>query len=186
MKTVIGVIGSKGSGKETFVYLLEKCLKGRKVFHTRSSDVLLETLKLWDIPHTRNNHQRLAIIMNDEFGEGSLTHAVSSKMKAAGAEISVFDGVRWHSDVRMIREFPNNFLVYVTAPMEIRYQRMKMRSDKIGEDGISFEKFKEEEEVETEAYIPEIGKTADVIIPNEGSIEELKKRVEEFCRNFLK
>lgn len=184
MKTVIGVVGEKGSGKGTFVHILQT-LSTKSVECVKSSDVLADTLKLWDIPLTRSNLQQLAIIMNGKYGDTSLSHAVEQRIQHFSSSLVVYEGIRWPSDVEMIKKFPKHILVYVTAPAEIRYKRTLARKEKVGEGDATFEQFMEEEKVPTETQIVEIAKGADVKIENSGSKEDFEKGVKDFYEKFL-
>jgi dephospho-CoA kinase len=185
MKYYIGVVGEKGSGKETFVSILSEIVAPASVAHIRSSEILGETLDIWDIPRTRRNLQDLAIIMDKGFGKGMLTHAMEMRMRRSDADIVVYDGIRWDTDATMLRTFPSSILVYVTAPVRMRFERTKQRKEKAGEETTSFEKFLEEEKVATELDIVRIGNNADYIIENDGTLEKFKEKVEVFSRKML-
>lgn len=175
MKLVIGLVGEKGSGKQTFVNFLRETLPN--IRQVRFSDILTQTLMIWDIPNTRANLQKLSITMNDSFGSGTLAHAVEFNTTNETADIVILDGVRWKSDAQMVRKFHKNILVYVTADQKLRFERLKTSSEKIGEEGMSWEKFLAEESVQTESFISEIGATADIKIENNGSLEEFKQEI---------
>lgn len=185
-KIVVGLVGEKGSGKETFTDCLEKIIGNKSIIRIRSSDILVETLNLWDIPVTRSNLQNLAVTMKDGFGDGVLTRAVSRKINHVKFEIIIFDGIRWKSDVVMLRTFSQSLLVYITAGTKIRFERLVVRKEKEGEGAMTFEQFLREEKAQTEVFIPEIGAEADYKIVNNGSLEELKKTVDQFRKKFLK
>src|SRR5688572_17025142 len=106
MKIVIGLVGEKGSGKETFGNFLMEAAKGKKVKRIRFSDLLNFTLKLWDLPQTRENLQNLAVLMDTNFGTGTLTGAVSKQIQDLEADIVILDGVRWETDEYLVRGFP--------------------------------------------------------------------------------
>lgn len=178
-KTIIGLVGEKGSGKETFGDLLQAIAPQKKIIRIRSSDILSETLTLWDIPKTRENLQDLAIYMDQGFGKGTLSQAVFKRIEKSEADIVIFDGVRWDTDVDLIRKFPKNFLIYVTADLEVRFERIKARKEKAFEEGTTLKQFMHEEKKLTELQIPKIGKTADFKIENNGNLEDLKQKVEE-------
>jgi len=185
MSLIIGLTGEKGSGKGTFLEFLKTCTPNKKIVKIASSDILKETLKLWDIEQNRRNLQDMALVMDNHFGKGTLTHAVQKRIEATKADIIIFDGIRWKSDVAMIRSFSNNLLIYVTADTKVRYERTKARSEKPDEAEASFEKFTEEEKVGTEIDIPAIGKSADATIDNNTSLEAYKKSVEEIFKNYI-
>jgi dephospho-CoA kinase len=52
---VLGLVGEKGSGKQTFSDFLKKAAKGKKIAHMRFSDILRETLELWSLELTPNS-----------------------------------------------------------------------------------------------------------------------------------
>jgi dephospho-CoA kinase len=185
MPVVIGLIGEKRAGKGTFVKFLPELAEPKKVGVVRSVDILYETLKIWDIEPTRSNLQSLAIIMDEKYGKGTLTNAVKKKIFESMDDVVVFDGVRWPTDVELVRSFEKNFLVYVTASPKLRWERGKLAGEKAGEDKASFEQFMEEEKAYTEEFIPKIGAGADFKIANEGTLEDYRSAVRKFCEEKL-
>lgn len=186
MKIVIGLVGEKGSGKETFAKFLTQAASGKTVSHRRFSDVLGETLKLWGIRTTRKNLQKLAVVMDNAFGEGTLTNAVYALIGRDNADIVILDGIRWKTDLAMLRRFSRNILVYVTADTETRYARVKERKEKEGEECATLEQFLEEERAPNELLIPQIGKEAGVRITNNVTVDDFKKCIEDFYRKYVK
>lgn len=184
-KTIIGLVGEKGSGKETFGDLLIKLLPEKKILRIRSSDILSESLELWEIEKTRENLQDLAIIMDNHFGKGTLSKAVKKRIEGMDADIVIFDGVRWDSDVELIRSFPENYIIYVTANLDIRFKRIKNRKEKAFEEGTTMDQFMHEEKKLTELQIPKIGETADFKLENNSNLDELKRQVNTFCQKLI-
>ncbi len=185
MKTIIGIVGEKGSGKGAFVHILQ-AIADKTIGCIKSSDVLAETLTMWDIPLTRSNLQQLAIMMNKTYGDTALSHTVEKRIKDLPFDVVIYEGIRWPSDVNVVRGFSKNVLVYITAPAETRYKRTLMRKEKVGEGEATFEQFMREEQVFTETQICEIATKADVKIENIGTKEELEKKVREFYKNLQK
>lgn len=185
MKKVIGLVGEKGGGKGKFKDILVNLIHGKIVKHVRFSDVLVETLNIWNIKISRENLQKLSPLMVDAYGEGILTKAVLNHITKTEADVIILDGVRWPSDVVMLQEFPDSVLVYVTADAKIRHARSKLRKEKAGEENTTFKQFMKEEEAETEKSIPKIGAAADVKISNNGSPEELYEQIKHFCDEYL-
>lgn len=177
MKLVIGLVGEKGSGKETFGDILEKLLPGEKIVRIRSSDILAETLTLWGIPKTRENLQDLAIIMDGHFGDGTLSNAVAKRINSLKADIVIFDGVRWLTDVTLIKSFPKNYLIYVTASLKLRFNRLRARKQKADEKSLTYKQFLHEENKKTEKFISEIAEGADFKIENDSTLPDFKKRI---------
>jgi adenylylsulfate kinase-like enzyme len=132
MKLVIGIIGAPLAGKETCATLLEQLLAedGYRVSRHTFSDILRATLDLWDIAPTRDNLQKMAIVMNAEtgFGDGSLSRAMRRRLMEDDADVAILDGVRWLGDERMIRGLNDDGIksvfVYITADPNVRYARL--------------------------------------------------------------
>jgi dephospho-CoA kinase len=181
---VLGLVGEKGSGKQTFSDFLKKAAKGKKIAHMRFSDILRETLELWSLELTRSNYQQLSIAMNKTFGKGTLSRALYQNVLKKDADIVILDGVRWLSDEELINSFDKKFMIYVTASAENRFERLKTRNEKVGEGDVTFEQFKAEEKVKTETLIPKIGKRADIKIDNNGTFDDLEKAVQNFIKQL--
>lgn len=175
---VIGLVGEKGSGKGTFAELFAASAPaGSRVVRVRFSDILRETLDCWHLPSSRANLQNLSKVMDAEFGNGTLAHAMGHRIANTQADLVILDGVRWEADRLLIRSFPQNLLVYVTAAARVRYERLRARGEKTGESTTTFEQFLEEEGAIAERAIPAIAATADARIMNEGSLDELRRQV---------
>lgn len=175
MPFVIGLVGEKGSGKGTFAAFFEDAAEERRVVSHRFSSLLAKTLDDWSIQRTRANLQTLAVVMDQGFGVGTLSNAVFNVVSKADADIVVLDGVRWDTDMGLIRRFPKNLLIYITANTRLRYERTLSRGEKADEASVSFEQFLEEEQAANELGIPRIGALSDDIIKNEGTIEDLRE-----------
>jgi dephospho-CoA kinase len=185
VKLIIGLVGEKGSGKETFGIILKELALPLEVSRIRFSDLLKETLNLWDIPITRENLQNLAVLLDKGFGDGTLSHAIFQRISKINADIILLDGVRWETDVAMLNKFPNPLLVYVTADLKVRYERLKNRGEKTGEETTSFEQFLKEEGAENELLIPKIGAVSDAILENNGTLEEFREKVGAFYQKSM-
>jgi dephospho-CoA kinase len=187
MKLCIGLVGEKGGGKDTFTSIFQEIV-GSDYFIKRykTSDLLGRTLDMWHLPRTRHNLQHLAIVMDGGFGIGTLTNALREEIKKEESDIVIFDAIRWQSDVDMVKSFPKNLIIYITADSKVRYERSKARKEKIGEGSITYEQFMDEEKVATETEISSIGKKADVTVRNEEGIDQFRAKVLEFYTQKVK
>ena len=179
---VIGLVGEKGGGKGTAVRLIAEALPpGTRCVGVRFSDILREALTLWHLPHTRANLQDLSKIMDAQFGNGTLAHAMGHRIASIDADVVVLDGVRWEADRLLIRSFVTNLLIYITASTRVRYERLRSRKENAKEHETSFEQFLEEEQATSELAIPAIGATADVRITNEGALDAYVEQIQRCC-----
>ncbi len=193
MKLVIGIVGAPLAGKETCANTLEQLLieDGYSVSRHTFSDVLRDTLDLWDLPHTRDNMQRMAIVMNAEtgFGDGSLSRAMRRRLMSDDADVAILDGVRWLGDEKMIRGLQDDgiksVLVYITADPKVRYARLQARN-RAGEAATTWEDFERQERARTEVDIPDIGSRAEITLENNyGDTEHFKRDINRVYENLF-
>jgi len=181
MKLVVGIIGKICSGKGVSCKHLEEAY-GAETF--RFSDILKEVLKRLHIPNTRPNLQTLGAQLRESFGPEVLADALRADIEAGSAEVAVIDGIRYDSEVELLRGFEDNTLIYITAPLETRHKRALARATR-GEEDITPEEFKKAEGAETEKFIEEVGKKADHKIENTGTIEELKEKIDKILEDKI-
>ena len=115
---IIGLVGEKGSGKDTFAKYLQE-ISDKSVAHTRFSDLLKQTLNLWDLPVTRANLQKLAQVL-ENFGTGTVAHGLEKQIQKSEADIIILDGIRWKPDIELLKKFPKYLLVYITADPKLK------------------------------------------------------------------
>ncbi|MEK7630379.1 MAG: AAA family ATPase [Patescibacteria group bacterium] len=174
----IGLIGKPGSGKETVANIIKNNVTlGRTVRHHRFSDILYEIANLLYLPKTREVGQKLAVGLRDNIGKDVLSNAVRQRITNDPSDIIILDGIRWWPDVEMLRSFPNNFLLYIVAVPEKRFERLKERKEKAEEASMTWEQFLKEDNAENERFIEEIGKTADPLLNNNGTYIQLKSQI---------
>ena len=188
-KVAIGLLGQKLAGKGTVSEILKGNLLGhnRCTQSLRSSDILSATAKLWYIDRgdQRKDYVDIFLAMRDKFGSKVLVNAWKNRALRAKCadktckskskvEFPIFDGIRFPDDIAMLRSFPKSYLIYITAGVRTRWQRTRTRNEKKGEKTISFEKFEEQEKLETERSIAKLGKQhSDFTIKNDGDIVDL-------------
>lgn len=180
--TVIGIVGQPSSGKDTVVnYLVTKGFT-----HISSGNLLRAEMKKLDIPTDRAHMSDYSAKACKERGPGFLA-GVSVRRVTGNTVIS---GARHTVEIEVFRKaFGKDFiLIAIEASLEIRYKRALARS-RIGDNIISFEQFKQEEEIERrgnpDAYqVDEVINVADRTILNDGTEEELFKKIDELFINL--
>ena len=95
-------------------------LPSQTILRVRSSDILVETLQLWNIPKTRENLQDLAIYMDRGFGKGTFSGTVKHRIEQMEVDIIIFDGVRWLTDVDLIKSFKRNLISPDASKQRVR------------------------------------------------------------------
>ncbi len=181
-KIIIGLAGQRGSGKGTAANYLKIRYKAEvRAF----SHVLGEILALLLRPGTRENLQDLATNLRRPFGQGVLVGPLKKFIKQSRAKIIVIDGLRMLKEVEMLRSFKDNLLIYVAAPAEIRFKRLKKSGGKAGKEGVDFKEFLRLDKRETELFIKKIGKKADIIIDNTKTIDNLHKKIDQIVKERI-
>ena len=196
----IGLSGPMLSGKGLVREIIESKYK---TFSISLSDIVREEVKKRGLELIRDNLTNVADDLRFNNGPGILAEIAIKKVLSLGKkvneyEIILFDSIRNPFEVKEFRNTLKKyfFLIYVDAPLEIRYERLKERKRE-GEELLSFEEFKkkdeeeflgredrkiieESEHIETLDYgvnLSECLKRANVRIINDKSKEELEKQI---------
>lgn len=181
---ILGIIGEKCSGKSVvFNYLKKKA----GVYSARTSDVLYDILVRLSLdPTDRRNESSLAEALRVTFGPDVLPRAVMADPRAFKSRVVAVEGIRRLRELAPLRRMKNFRLMYITAPIELRWQRAKSRKkNKRLDDHVSLAEYRRiERTVVTEREIPRMGKLADVRIDNVGNIRELFSKVDAALRRF--
>lgn len=178
---IIGLVGTAGSGKShVATYLRERY--GGRVF--KFSEYLGQVLDILAIPKSRDNLIKLSVALRNEFGENALAYAVARGVMAEDTQLAIVDGIRRVDDVAPLEPLPNFLLVAIDADPKLRFERMKRRGEKAGESLLTWEQFMIEERAPTEVTIPEVIKRAKTRIVNDGTIAELKAKIDEVMKQY--
>lgn len=174
-KKILGFIGPISSGKGTIAaYYKEKY--GEETI--RFSTTLREILDILDLPHTRENTQKMFLTLAEAFGESVLSKVVAKKISDSSKSLIVVEGIRRPADLEFLKQIPGFQLIGVNANVQTRFSRLKQRNENIDDSSKTFELFLEEHKVGTEIYIEDLMKQAKIIINNNGDHEELYKQLD--------
>lgn len=180
---ILGLTGENCSGKTTVAEYLNK--KG--FYYLSLSDVIREEVVKEVKPITRENLINKGNEMRKKSGEGILAKLAIKKMEKG--KNYVVDSIRNPSEVEELKKLRNFYLIYINAPADVRFERIKRRGRE--EDPQTFEEFLKLERIEEEnkeGYRQQIKKTskmADFTILNDSSIERLQESVDGILRKVV-
>lgn len=181
---IIGITGTDGAGKGVVVDYL---VKEKGFTHYSSRDLITEEVKKRGLPADRDHLRIVANDLRREHGNDFIIRFSFEKAKEAGVENAVIESVRAMAEVEYLKQ-NDGILLAVDADQKLRYERIQSRAS--ASDQISFERFVEQEEIEMNDPDPsgmqkaEVIKGADYVIMNNGSLDELYKKVGEFLQEF--
>ena len=170
----IAFTGMPGSGKSEAVNVAREM--GIPVI--RMGDCVWEEVKKRGLELNDENVGRIANEMREKYGMDIWAKKTLEKIDPSWS-IVVIDGIRNIEEVEFFREkLGKDFtLIAIHASPETRYRRLMER--KREDDSTTLEKIKERDERELRWGIGVVIAMADVIIVNEGSLEEFRKNVKE-------
>jgi dephospho-CoA kinase len=171
---VIGITGHPGSGKDTIAdYFLS-----RGYVKTGGGDIIRKIMVERGLPTDRTHMYDFVAEQRRLYGNDYLSRET---IKAITGN-TVVTGFRNREEIVVFRDHfgDNFFLIAVDAPIEMRYERARMRMRT--SDKISFEQFKAEEDRERASSsgsheVDHVMGMARVLIMNDGSRDELIEKI---------
>jgi len=175
-KIILGLTGEMGSGKGTIAkYIIEQKQGSSHRFSTMLRDVLNRLF----IEQSRDNLQNFSTILRQTFGEDILAKVMFHEVQNDQHEIVVIDGIRRMSDIAFLTKIPEFKLIYTETDMKIRFDRISIRGENSDDGKKTFEQFIESHKNEAESQILDLRNHANVIINNNGSLEDLHRTVDQ-------
>lgn len=178
---IIGLVGEKLAGKDTAAnYLAEKYGADHFRF-THILDAILEDLGM---EISRKNEIDLGLGLRKIFGEHVLVNALEKRVLKSWAKLVVVNGIRM-DEMDVIKAWDDTKTIYITAPLDLRFERYGNRHEKADDAQMDLEEFTKAEKAPTEIAIPELGKKADYKIENTGSLEDFYKKIDEIIGQLM-
>ena len=180
---IIGLTGKNASGKgEVANYLKEKGF-----IYYSLSDVIREEATKLGMGHSRDNLIKLGNDLRAKFGAGYLAQQINKKIKQRLSKNQnfVIDSIRSPFEAKELMKNKDFVLVGIDAPIELRFKRLLQRN-RLG-DAKTLQEFKEQEQREnlksdTNQQLDETFKLAKKIIVNDGTLEELHKKIDRLLK----
>lgn len=175
MKKIIAIVGMPGAGKTEASYYLLK--KGFPFF--RFGELTIDELKAKGLPITQENERAIRENIRKKEGMGAYAVRALPRIKEMLQEndLVVIDGLYSWEEYKFLEEkFPRVInLVVVYAEPQIRYKRLKQRTER----GLDFAEARDRDITELE-NLNKGGPIAlaDFLVENNGSIETLQKKLD--------
>ncbi len=179
---IVGLTGRNASGKGTAAQFFQSI----GFFYYSLSDELRSILQEEGLALSRENLIRRGTELREKFGDDFLARRVFVKLDPE--KNYVIDSIRHPHEVHVFRMRKDFRLVHIHADARVRFERLQKRN-RPG-DPATFKEFLELEEKELDGgsggqRIDACEELADVIIENNGTIEELHKTLREWTRREL-
>jgi len=179
-KVVVGVAGMPGSGKGAFRRTLQKM--GYPV--VIMGDEVREEVKRRNLKLTPENLGKVMLQLRESEGLAAVAKRCIPKLNKATEGIVGVDGIRSLHEVEEFRKhFPSFILIFIHSSPKTRYQRLfrRRRSD----DPESWETFMQRDLRELGVGMGAVIAAADHMIVNEGTIAQLKKKIQQVLKEVL-
>lgn len=179
---IIGLSGTFAAGKDVLANNLQDKFG---LMHMSTGDIVREIAQMEKGSTERPVLQEVATELRQTYGGGILVQRAidryhNSIRTYAGVVIT---GIRSLGEAKEVKALDGK-LVFIDAPIELRYQRMQERQ-RDQEAGLSFEEFKQREKKELNSglsdadfNISKLKEIADITLENSGTLEDFYAQAE--------
>ena len=183
---VIGLTGTMGSGKEVVKDFIKQKFN---CYYVTLSDIIRGEIEK-NGALNRTTLQDMGNEMRKKYGPHILA-MLAVEYLGRDKQAIIVDGIRHPAEIDYLKKkFGDNFkLVAVDAPQEIRYERVAKRGR---DDPNAWDEYVKSDEREQGIGEPEFGlhvkdcvEKADFLIVNDGSLEDLQKKVDEITQKIF-
>lgn len=180
-KIIVGIAGQIASGKDTVSKYLADTYGATRY---GSSSIFRSALRNLFLPETRENLQKISFALRQAFGDDLVARVLREDIQRTEGDFIVVDGVRRLSDILLLKQEPNFYLLYVDAPMELRYERIVKRAQNADDQTKTIEEFRQDHEREAEVSIKALQSQANGVVENTGDITSLFAQVDTFIKKI--
>jgi dephospho-CoA kinase len=176
---IVGITGTDGAGKGAVV----EYLKTKDFRHYSSRDFIVAEIERQGLPVNRNQMRLTANQMRREHGNAFVVKQAYRKVLNNNDTHVVIESIRATAEAEFLSQ-QGGILLAVDADPLVRYERVHARRS--ASDQVSFEQFMEHEAIEKNDPDPNgmqkaaVIEMADHVIQNDGTIEELHQKVEQW------
>jgi len=180
---ILGLTGKNAAGKGE----VANHLKAKGFIYYSLSDVVREEATKKKIQHTRENLIRLGNELREKYGPRVLAERINEKLKKG--KNFVIDSIRNPNEVKELTKNRDFLLLGIKAPVKLRFER-GIKRNRTG-DAKTLDEFKKQEEKEnikkySNQQLDVTCALAGKVIENNGSLEELHKKVDSLLQELKK
>jgi dCMP deaminase len=180
---VIGLTGRNGAGKGEVANYLKK----KSFYYYSLSDVIREEIRSRGQTPTRELMIEAGNELRQRFGAAALALRVLARVE--NDKNYVIDSIRNPAEVEAFRAAKNFKLIKITAPLELRFERLRRRARE--NDPSTLEEFIELENREaagavTSQNLNKVEGLADYVVVNDGSLEKLHNEIDKLIPTLLR
>ncbi|MBU0461535.1 MAG: AAA family ATPase [Nanoarchaeota archaeon] len=181
---IIGLTGSFCAGKDVVAEYLQK---KQGFSHISLSDLIREELREKKIPIIRKNLQDYA--NEKRASEGHSYFADKALKRIESNKRYIVTSIRHPEEVRALEKGQDFFLIFVDAPLQLRFKRMRARKDRKENDAKTLKEFKANEAKENKKGGPgqQLGqcrKMAKIVLKNDKSLDVLYAKVDRLVQDL--
>ncbi len=178
---IVAFTGMPCSGKSEAVYIAKD--KGIQVI--RMGDVVWTETKNQGLELNDKNVGEVANSMRNKYGKDIWARRTVDEVKSLNkTDYIIVDGIRNIEEINLFKnELSSDFVVIaIDAPNELRKKRALSRGRK--DDSNDIKNIEERDKRELRWGIGDVIASADIVISNEGSIDEFRRRVKEVLQKL--
>ncbi|MDH7506857.1 MAG: AAA family ATPase [Candidatus Thermoplasmatota archaeon] len=180
---IIAFTGMPFSGKSVAV----KIAKDKGIMVVRMGDFVWEETKRQGKKLDDKNVSEVANSMRIKFGKNIWAKRTIEKIKSLGEkDLVIIDGIRSNEEIETFKkELGNDFiLVAITASEKVRIQRAMLR--KREDDSENLNDIKNRDRREIGWGLDSVIASADIVVSNEGSLEDFRKKITNMFDKYKK
>lgn len=172
---IVGLTGKNAAGKgEVLRFLATRSFRPHSL-----SDEVRRDLERTGTATTRENMIERGRALRAGFGPGILAERIRDHLDESSHH--VVDSIRHPAEIAALRRSPDFLLIGITAPVEVRWERLRERARPGDPDTLEmFRRLEERESGEDAAGAQQLDRClelADHLVANEGTIADLEGRV---------
>lgn len=172
VKKAVIFCGMPGSGKTIGIDVAKEL----KIPIFIMGDVVREEVTKRKLPHTPHTLGQVMLELRKQFGPAIVAQRCIKKLEQVRTPYTVIDGARSEAEITAFQQSLEQVtIVAVHASPPIRFQRLQNRARP--DDALTLDIFHERDARELDVGLGRIIALADVMLVNEGDVDEIKEQV---------